>query len=106
MNLNIENALHFELKEQQLSLMPQKAIFWEEEKMLLLSDLHLGKATHFRKAGIPVPIKVFQKDLDSLSYIVDKTNPATICFLGDLFHSDIDYEFELMQNWMSGYPDL
>src|ERR1017187_7850669 len=99
-------ALQFELKGQHLWLLPQKVIFWEERGMLLLSDLHLGKASHFRKAGIPVPMKVFQKDLDCLSSVLELCDAISICFVGDLFHSDLNVEFELLQNWMNIYPGL
>jgi uncharacterized protein len=102
----IGKSQQFELKEQHLWLLPQKAIWWEDEKMILLSDLHLGKATHFRKAGIPVPLKIFQKDMDCLSLLVDSFNPHSICFLGDLFHSEINAEFDLLQEWMLRYPTL
>ena len=30
-------------------------MFWEEEKALIVSDLHFGKTGHFRKSGIAVP---------------------------------------------------
>jgi len=96
----------FEIKEQVLHLLPQKAIFWEDKKTLLLSDLHLGKASHFRKSGIPIPTKVLQKDLDCLTHLVDQYHPDTICFLGDLFHSHINQEFDLLQQWLEKYPAL
>ncbi len=38
-----------------LQLLPQKALFLPEESILVLGDLHLGKAMHFRKAGIIIP---------------------------------------------------
>src|SRR5665213_3598018 len=100
------HSICFELKGQHLQLLPQKAVFWEEKKMLLLSDLHLGKASHFRKSGIPVPLKVFQKDLDCLSHIIEKNCAENICFLGDSFHSDFNREFEMLHKWMSGYANV
>ena len=36
-------------------LSAQRTVFWEEEKTLILSDLHLGKSGHFRKSGIAIP---------------------------------------------------
>src|ERR1039457_50611 len=100
------DGICLEIKEQHLWLLPQKAIFWEEQEMLMLSDLHFGKSTHFRKAGIPVSVKVFQKNLDVLSRLVEAHNPDTLCFLGDLFHSDINIEFEWFHDWMKKYPAL
>ena len=44
-------------------LSAQRIIFWEEQKVLILSDLHLGKTGHFRKAGIAVPQAVYKEDL-------------------------------------------
>ena len=37
------------------TLHPYGAMFWRSKGWLLLSDLHLGKAAHFRKAGLPLP---------------------------------------------------
>jgi DNA ligase-associated metallophosphoesterase len=89
--------------DQQLVLLPQRAIYWHNEGMLFLSDLHFGKATHFRKFGIPVPVAVFEKDLDTLSYLMDSLQPRQICFLGDLFHSDMNSEFDTFCHWRNSY---
>jgi len=43
---------------QTLTLDARKAIFWREESILLLADLHLGKGEHFNRAGIAVPTGV------------------------------------------------
>ena len=34
---------------EQLTLNQYRSIFWDKEKSLILSDLHLGKTAHFRK---------------------------------------------------------
>ena len=78
----------FSLRGQNLLLNPLKCIYWLEKKILLISDLHFGKATHFRKSGIPVPDTVHLKDLRNLQLLISKYNPSRIIFLGDLFHSD------------------
>lgn len=70
-----------------LLLHPYKSIFWSEYKILLLADLHLGKAAHFRKYGIPIPETIHETDLDRLDFVVRKYKPERIIFLGDLFHS-------------------
>ena len=92
-----------EISGQNLILLPEKAIFWVQQNLLILSDLHLGKASHFRKSGIPVPLKVFQKDLDCLSNLLNYYQPESILYLGDLFHSDHNVEFEKFTEWMSQY---
>ena len=70
-----------------LSLHPYKSIYWERRKILLLADVHLGKAAHFRKSGIPVPENIHEFDLKRIEFLVKFYNPQRIIFLGDLFHS-------------------
>ncbi len=89
-----------ELKGQQLILDPLKAVYWTEESMLILSDLHLGKAGHFRKHGIAVPMAIHQRDLKTLDYLMNKYKPGKIAFLGDLFHSDLNIEWDAFNFWM------
>ena len=54
------------IQEQHFWLSAHRAIFWEEQKALILSDLHFGKTGHFRKAGIAVPQQVYKEDLQRL----------------------------------------
>ena len=37
-----------------IRLLPDGAVMWEATATLWLSDLHLGKAAHFRKHGVPI----------------------------------------------------
>lgn len=83
--------------------MPEKAIFWKEEEILLLSDLHLGKAGHFRKAGIPVPAKVHQHDLERLGVLIRRYVPKKVIFLGDLFHSELNNEWWEFHKWLQNF---
>lgn len=75
-------------------LLPQKAVFWKEKKSLLISDLHLGKVSHFRKNGIAFPKESANKDLEKLQDLILAYTPETIIFLGDLFHSNYNNEWE------------
>lgn len=83
---------------QNLFLHPYKSLYWQEQKILFLSDLHIGKATHFRKSGIPVPEAVHQEDFDRLIYLVDFYKPKRLIFLGDLFHSDYNSAWKKFRN--------
>lgn len=81
-------------------LHPEGVIFWEEHSMLLIADVHLGKGTHFRKNGLAVPLAVTQKNYNRLEKSVAYFNPESICFLGDLFHSHLNKEWSLFENWV------
>lgn len=68
-------------------LLPGRAALLPASRTLLLSDLHLGKAATFRRAGIPVPEGSAQKDLRRLEAIVARHEVKRLLVLGDLFHA-------------------
>ncbi len=84
----------FQFKEATLWLHPFRAIYWEEEQVLFLADLHLGKINHFRRAGIPVPIAASDANWDRLQSLLFDLKPNSVYFLGDLFHSEYNPEWE------------
>lgn len=78
---------------QQCYLHPFRAIYWEEQDALLIADLHLGKAGHFRRSGIAVPVAVADANLDKLTSVIWDFQPARVIFLGDLFHSEFNRQW-------------
>lgn len=68
--------------------------------MLLISDAHLGKVSHFRKHGAAIPGAAIHKNFIKLDEAVNHFNPESICFLGDLFHSELNNEWHLFHNWV------
>jgi len=84
----------FYLRGQSFILHPFKGILWEEQSTLFVADLHLGKATHFRKAGIAVPKEVRQSNFDKFTALLLDLKPARVIILGDLFHSDCNTAWE------------
>ncbi|MEL6922947.1 MAG: ligase-associated DNA damage response endonuclease PdeM [Bacteroidota bacterium] len=87
-------------------LHPDKVLFWEETSMLLIADMHLGKGAHFRKEGIAVPVNIIQKELQKLEALVDLFQAERVVFLGDLFHSVYNPEWEFFGRWMNKRPEL
>ena len=45
---------NIDLAGETLHLLPDGAVWWASTSTLWLSDLHLGKAAHFRKHGVPI----------------------------------------------------
>ena len=74
----LPSQIQISLREQQLTLLPQRAIWWEEKRFLLLADLHLGKAGHFRKNGSPIPAAVHWKDLVVLGTLIETYHPEKV----------------------------
>ncbi len=73
----------------------QRALYWKRIDAVLVADLHLGKVNHFRKAGIPVPPKANDRNLELLVDLLEHTRPKRMICLGDLFHSHYNTEWEV-----------
>ncbi len=85
---------------------PQRTLFWETERTLILADLHLGKSGHFRKSGIAVPNKVYKEDLQVLLHQVLFFKTEKLIVLGDMTHSVANRELELFTRWRNDFPLL
>lgn len=95
------------VKGEELILLKEKAIYFPQQQLLAISDLHLGKSAHFRKSGLQVPEKLAQNDLKRLQMLVDCYSPKILLVNGDMFHhhehnSDIDNFI----TWRNRYPTL
>lgn len=82
-----------------LILRPDRSAFMPSEGALLVADVHLGKAGHFRRNGMAVPRGVNAATLDRLSKALRDTDARTLVVLGDLFHSELNAEWEGFIRW-------
>lgn len=89
-----------------LELLPEKAIWWMRKKTLVLSDIHLGKAGHFRKSGLAAPVQINRNNLDRLDQLLQRFHPTRLLLLGDLFHSTRNREWLEFTTWRDQYPHL
>ena len=89
-----------------ISLLPGKVILIKKHRLLVVSDLHLGKAGHFRKYGIPIAKTVHQDDLTALSEIIIDNQIQKLLIIGDLFHSELNGEWELFNLFLNEHPKL
>lgn len=84
---------------ERLWLSPEKCLFWEAQRTLVLADLHVGKSAHFRKAGIAIPQHIFQEDMHRLFQQIHLFNPDRLLIVGDLFHSHENREHAWFSTW-------
>ena len=89
-----------QIQDQTFVLHPSGTLFWKEQSTLLISDVHLGKISHFRKFGAAVPQNAVYKNFELLDSTITYFNPIAVCFLGDLFHSSLNREWELFEKWI------
>ena len=85
--VSIQGSLAVELGGEQLILLPQKAVFWPRERMLVIADIHFGKAAAFRSWGIPVPRGTTSENLHALDDLILLTGADHVLFLGDFLHA-------------------
>lgn len=98
--------MKFQILGQEIYLLPERALYIPDADSLVLSDIHLGKVTHFRKSGLPVPPSAKFESLQNLENIIHKTNPGNLLILGDLFHSVYNAEWEGLKTLISMFSGI
>lgn len=88
------------------TLTNQRAVFWNKEKALILSDLHIGKTAHFRKNGIALANHIMKSDLERLSALIEYFQPEKFIVVGDLLHAGDNSDVDEFCTWRKQYPDL
>jgi DNA ligase-associated metallophosphoesterase len=89
----------------QLQLLGAKAIWDPPRGVLLLADLHLGKAETFQAHGIPLPSDGDLETLNALIALAAQWPCEQVIVLGDLVHSRIGVTAELRQK-LAALPEL
>lgn len=92
---------------EELELLPQKALYWPKAHILVVADLHLGKAAAFRAAGIPIPEGDMQRDLAALQKIIETKNAERCIIVGDLVHHRTgmkEHTLQIIEAWMEALP--
>ncbi len=96
--------MRIEINHSSFILHSSGSVFWEDKNILLISDVHLGKISHFRKHGLAIPENAVAENFKRLSEVVTVFNPEKIMFLGDLFHSKMNAEWKLFGDWVREIP--
>lgn len=84
----------------------ERCLYWEEQNILILADLHLGKTGHFRKAGIPIPQGVYKADLQRLITQLLFFKADRVIIVGDFTHSAANKELDLFKKWRNDFPSF
>ena len=91
---------------EQLILNNLRAVYWEAQNALIVSDLHIGKSAHFRRHGIPVSANVQHNDLLRLEFLINHYQAKKLIVVGDLFHAEINTDMDFFSTWRNNNPDL
>lgn len=95
----VEASIELELEGEKLVFDSDRAIYWSDKQILIISDLHIGKSGHFRKNGIAITAAVHEDDLRRLIKLVSKYSPKQVLILGDLSHSTRNKEWNAFAEW-------
>jgi len=105
-SLPLRLMLPIELRGEILQLLPERAIYWEKEKTLIVSDLHWGKTAHFRKNGIAIPVRAQNNDELRLAKLLRELKIERLIVAGDLFHSKNNREIEIFSHFRTHHQHL
>lgn len=82
-------ALCIDVAGEAVHLLPERALFWPTEGLLVVADLHWGKVETFLRYGVPVPGGVLEDDLARLAKALEQTGAQRLVVLGDLVHGQV-----------------
>jgi DNA ligase-associated metallophosphoesterase len=92
-----------------LLLLPEKAVYWPAQGMLIIADIHFGKAASFRALGVPVPRGTTTENLAGLEGLIERHGARHVVFLGDFLHARAAHASSTQQAmlaWRHTRPDL
>lgn len=94
---------------ERLLLLAQKGLYWPKQKMLIIADIHFGKAASFRALGVPVPHGTTSHDLALLDALIAAHDVEHMVFLGDFLHSKFAHAratLKALQHWRERHANL
>ncbi len=103
------SALALELAGERVLLLAGKALYWPRERMLVVADIHFGKAAAFRALGVPVPRGTTTDNLARLDALMARHPAEQLLFLGDFLHARAAHASATqaaMLNWRRRHPGL
>lgn len=98
-------AHSFEFGGEQFEIAGEAALYWRAQDILLVSDLHLEKASAYALSGQMLPPYDSVSTLEDISALCRTFRPAKIISLGDNFHDD-DGENRLAESAAALLVDL
>lgn len=87
------------VREEEFELLPDRCLYWPSQELLVVADVHLGKAETFQQQGLWLPTGSSVKDLSTLSEVIAGRSVRQLIFLGDLVHSMAGVTREVLEDF-------
>ncbi|MFN3951059.1 MAG: ligase-associated DNA damage response endonuclease PdeM [Thermaurantimonas sp.] len=100
----IKEGVDIKLGGHRFKLLNERALFWPDQRMLIIADAHFGKISHFRKSGASIPVAAIEKQFYRFNGLLKTLLPKKVVFLGDLFHSEYNMEWDFLTRVLQNYP--
>ena len=99
--------LKMDFASEQWILTASRALVWPRFKTVIVADIHFGKASLFREAGVPVPMGTTSHDLSTLARLIADHAPERLLILGDFFHGLAgDSTLDAITHWRKKHSTL
>jgi DNA ligase-associated metallophosphoesterase len=94
------------VRDEEFELLPDRCLYWPSQELLVVADVHLGKAETFQQQGLWLPAGSGGKDLSILRKVIAGRLVRRLIFLGDLVHSMAGVTGEVREDfarWMRNF---
>jgi DNA ligase-associated metallophosphoesterase len=92
----LTRELRIELAGTEVLLLADKALYWPQQQMLCVADVHFGKAAAYRALGQPVPRGTTSANLSRLDALLIAYTVRQLVFLGDFLHAKPSHALQTM----------
>lgn len=104
------DAVHWLADGREVVLLPERAVWVPDARLVLVADVHFGKAASFRHLGVPVPRGTTEANLTRLDALLARLNGVReLVFLGDFLHAASGRAaatLQALQSWRQRHASL
>ncbi len=100
---------HMQVAGETLVLHAERALWWPDRRCLMVADVHFGKGSVLRRAGMAVPTGQTSLDLGRLDGLIALYAPTHLMVLGDLVHGSAPQDapwIGMVRDWRRRHPDI
>ena len=102
----VYESLDIEFGGEQFEAHPLKALWHKASASLICSDIHIGKAAHFRKSGIAIPTLANDENAWNLQSLLQHYPCKRLVVVGDILHSHSNEEWLRFVDFLDQFPEV